>query len=52
MEGAGEIGSIALDTQVIMGLQPNVVPLIRTLIPELVSRLKSDSVEAALLVPS
>jgi D-proline reductase (dithiol) PrdB len=52
MEQAGEIGSIAPNTQVIMGLQPNVSPLIKSLIPELVSRFKSDSVEAALLVPS
>ena len=52
MEQSGEIGSIAPDTQVIMGLQPNVSPLIKSLIPELVSRFKSDSVEAALLVPS
>jgi len=52
MEDAGEIGSIAPDTQVVMGLAPNVVPLIESLIPELVARFKSDSVEAALLVPS
>ena len=52
MEAAGEIGSIAPETQVVMGLQPNVVTLIESLIPELVARFKSDSVEAALLVPS
>jgi hypothetical protein len=52
MQDAGEIGSIAPDTQVVMGLQPNVTPLIEALIPELVARFKSDSVEAALLVPS
>jgi len=52
MEEKGEIGSIARDTQVVMGLQPNVTPLIESLIPELVARFKSDSVEAALLVPS
>ncbi len=52
MEAAGEIGSIASTTQVVMGLQPNVAPLIETLIPELVARFKADSVEAALLVPS
>jgi len=52
LEDAGEIGSIASDTQVIMGLQPNVAPLLESLIPELVSRFQSDSVQAALLVPS
>ena len=52
MQEAGEIGSIAPETQVVMGLQPNVTPLIQSLIPELVSSFKSDSVEAALLVPS
>ena len=52
MEAAGEIGSIAPNTQVIMGLQPNVAPLIESLIPELVARFQSDSVQAALLVPS
>ncbi|MFP6640409.1 MAG: glycine/sarcosine/betaine reductase selenoprotein B family protein [Myxococcota bacterium] len=52
MEQGGEIGSIAPETHVVMGLQPNVAPLIETLIPELVARFKSDSVEAALLVPS
>lgn len=52
MEEAGEIGSLSPETQVVMGLQPNVTPLIQSLIPELVSRFKSDSVEAALLVPS
>lgn len=52
MEAAGEIGSIAPDTQVIMGLQPNVTPLLESLIPELIARFRSDSVEAALLVPS
>ena len=52
MEEAGEIGSLSPETQVVMGLQPNVTPLIQSLVPELVSRFKSDSVEAALLVPS
>ena len=49
---AGEIGSIANNTQAIMGLQPNVAPLLNDLIPSLVAKFKSDSVEAALLVPS
>lgn len=49
---AGEIGSLAEETPVLMGLQPNVAPLLEGLIPELVERLRSDSVEAALLVPS
>jgi D-proline reductase (dithiol) PrdB len=49
---AGEVGSVAPDTQVIMGLQPNISPLLNDLIPELVARFQSDSVEAALLVPS
>ncbi len=49
---AGEIGSIAENTQVLMGLQPNVKPLLRHLIPSLVAKFKSDAVEAALLVPS
>jgi D-proline reductase (dithiol) PrdB len=48
----GEIGSIARETPVLMGLQPNVAPLIRDTIPELVARFQADSVEAALLVPS
>ena len=52
LEASGEIGSIADTTQVLMGLQPNVEPLIRDLVPELVNRFRSDSVEAALLVPS
>lgn len=49
---AGEIGSVAQQTQVVMGLQPNLRPLLTELIPSLVARFKSDSVEAALLVPS
>ena len=49
---SGEIGSIASETPVLMGLQPNVAPLIRETIPELVARFKADSVEAVLLVPS
>lgn len=49
---SGEIGSIAPNTHVLMGLAPNVEPLLRETIPSLVSALRSDSVEAALLVPS
>jgi D-proline reductase (dithiol) PrdB len=49
---AGEIGSIVDQTQVIMGLIPNLEPLLSDLIPSLVAKFKSDSVEAALLVPS
>ncbi len=49
---AGEIGSIAQDSYVLMGLIPNVAPLLRETIPQLAARLRSDSVEAALLVPS
>lgn len=49
---AGEIGSIAQQTHVVMGLQPNVGPLLNQLIPELVETLSADDVEAVLLVPS
>ncbi len=49
---SGEIGSMSTDTPVLMGLQPNVVPLIRETIPTLVTRFQADGVEAALLVPS
>lgn len=49
---AGEIGSVARDTPVLMGLQPNVAPLIRETIPEIIARFNADGVEAALLVPS
>jgi hypothetical protein len=52
LEAAGEIGSLSPDTHVIMGLQPNVAPLLTDLIPSLLAKFKSDSVEAALLVPS
>ena len=48
----GEIGSLAEETHVVMGLIPNVAPLLTELIPSLVEKFKSDSVEAALLVPS
>lgn len=49
---AGEIGSLSPRTQVLMGLIPNVGPLLEETIPTLVSRLSADGVEAALLVPS
>ena len=52
MAKAGEIGSVANDTQVIMGLLPNVAPLLRETIPTLLDRFRSNDVEAALLVPS
>ncbi len=48
----GEIGSIAKQTHVVMGLQPNVGPLLDQLIPKLVETLRADDVEAVLLVPS
>ncbi len=52
LEKAGEIGAIVGDTEVVMGLIPNVVPLVEQTIPALVEKVRSDSVEAALLVPS
>ena len=52
LANAGEIGSVANNTQVIMGLQPNLKPLLTDLIPSLVAKWKYDAVEAALLVPS
>ena len=48
----GTIGSLSNETLVLMGLQPNVVPLIRETIPEIIAAFKADDVEAALLVPS
>ena len=48
----GVIGSLASETLVLMGLQPNVAPLIRETIPAIVAAFKADDVEAALLVPS
>ena len=48
----GTIGSIATETIVLMGLQPNVAPLIEETIPEIVAAFKADDVDAALLVPS
>ena len=52
LEKAGEIGKIIGDTEVVMGLIPNVTPLVEQTIPALVEKFRSDSVEAALLVPS
>ena len=52
LEQADEIGAIARDTEVVMGLIPNVVPLVEQTIPALVEKFRTDSVEAALLVPS
>jgi D-proline reductase (dithiol) PrdB len=49
---AGEIGSFASDTPVLMGLQPHVGPLLEETIPTLVQRFEADDVEAVLLVPS
>ncbi len=48
----GEIGSVSRETQVVMGLQPNVAPLIREVIPTLVETLLADEVNAVLLVTS
>lgn len=52
MVSDAELGSVANDTVVLMGLIPNVAPLIEQTIPRIVERFLSDSVEAALLVPS
>jgi D-proline reductase (dithiol) PrdB len=48
----GTIGSLSEETLVLMGLQPNVAPLIESTIPEIVAVFEADGVEAALLVPS
>ena len=48
----GVIGSLSDQTIVLMGLQPNVRPLIEQTIPEIVESFRADGVEAALLVPS
>ena len=48
----GEIGSVSQDSQVVMGLQPNVAPLIREAIPTLIDTLHADDINAVLLVPS
>ena len=52
MVAEGELGSVSNETVVLMGLAPNVVPLINQTIPRIVEEFRSDSVEAALLVPS
>jgi D-proline reductase (dithiol) PrdB len=52
MVSDGELGSVANDSIVLMGLVPNVGPLIEETIPAIVRKFKSDSVEGALLVPS
>ena len=48
----GVIGSLSDNTIMLMGLQPNVTPLIEETIPEIVAAFKSDNVDLALLVPS
>jgi len=48
----GVIGSVAEETIVLMGLQPDVAPLLNVTIPEIVASFQADGVEAALLVPS
>ena len=48
----GELGALMGDSSVLMGLIPNVGPLIRETIPELVSRFEAEAVDLALLVPS
>jgi hypothetical protein len=52
LAAGGEIGSIAPTTHVLMGLVVDVAPLIRHTIPQLAEGLRSEGVEAALLVPS
>jgi hypothetical protein len=48
----GEIGSIAPETQVLMGLVVDVAPLLRETIPALIERYRADAIDAVLLVPS
>ena len=48
----GTMGSLSSETLVLMGLQPNVAPLINETIPEIIAAFKADDAEAALLVPS
>ena len=48
----GTIGSLSKATHVLMGLQPNVEPLLKETIPEIVAAYQADGVQAALLVPS
>lgn len=52
MAADGEIGSISNDSIVVMGLIPNVAPLLEETLPRIIDKFRSDSVEAALLVPS
>jgi hypothetical protein len=52
LEAHGEIGSVAQQTHVVMGLQPNVGPLLRDLLPSLIETLQADDINAVLLVPS
>lgn len=52
MVADGTIGSLSETTLVLMGLQPNVAPLINETIPTIIETFKADGVEAALLVPS
>ena len=48
----GTIGSLSKETHVLMGLQPNVEPLLKETIPEIVAAYQADGVQAALLVSS
>ena len=48
----GTIGSLSPASLVLMGLQPNVGPLLHETIPEVVAAFQADDVDAALLVPS
>ena len=48
----GVIGSLSRETIVLMGLQPNVRPLLEHTVPSIVEAFKADDVDAALLVPS
>lgn len=48
----GKLGSVAPTTHVLMGMQPNVAPLVLETIPHLAERLRSEDVDVALLVPS
>jgi D-proline reductase (dithiol) PrdB len=52
MVADGELGSVSNDSIVLMGLAPNVAPLIEETVPRIVEKFRSDSVEGALLVPS
>ena len=48
----GVIGSLSSETVMLMGLQPNVEPLIEQAIPEIVGAFQRDEVDLVLLVPS